>query len=207
MKNLQINTNRFILEKFIQYGLHIGSLKSIWNPNFKPFLKGIRNNFCILNPSLTLLYLRRSLKILLKTHLSNKKILFIGAPVGLEKAFSLLCAKHKHYFLETVPYGFFTNYKNKIYPGFTKPVIIDERPHLIFIFDPSLNSYVFNEIKALDVPVVAFVSSEDDYTRIDYPIPANVRSQKGGLFAYNLFYYLFLNKDLKVLNKKKKIQK
>lgn len=202
MKNLQKGINQFVLQKFISYGLHIGSFKSIWNPEFKPFLSGFRNNFCILNPNLTLLYLRRSIKILLKVHLSNKKILFIGAPIGLEKEFSMLCSKHKHYFMEKAPYGFFTNYKNKIYPGLSKSLQITQRPDLIFLFNPSLDAMVFAEIKALDIPVISFISSEDDYSLIDYPIPANIRSQKGGLFIYNLFYHLFLTKDLKYYKKK-----
>lgn len=207
MKNLQKGINQFVLQKFISYGLHIGSLKSIWNPEFKPFLSGFRNNFCILNPNLTLLYLRRSIKILLKAHLSNKKILFIGAPTGLEKEFSILCSKNKHYFMEKAPYGFFTNYKNKIYPGFSKSLQINQRPHLIFLFNPLLDSMVFAEIKALDIPVISFVSSEDDYSLIDYPIPANIRSQKGGLFIYNLFYHLFSTKDVKYYKKKSNLEK
>ena len=207
MKNLQKGINQFVLQKFISYGLHIGSLKSIWNPEFKPFLSGFRNNFCILNPNSTLLYLRRSIKILFKAHLSNKKILFIGAPIGLEKEFSMLCSKNNHYFMEKAPYGFFTNYKNKIYPGFSKSLQINQRPHLIFLFNPSLDTLVFAEIRALDIPVISFVSSEDDYSLIDYPIPANIRSQKGGLFIYNLFYHLFSIKNVKYYKKKRNLEK
>ena len=109
MKSLQKNLNRFVLQKFLTYGLHIGSLKSIWNPNFRPFLNGFRNNFCIINPDLTMLYLRRAFKILQKTHSANKKILFIGSPVGLEKEFSRLCLQNNHYFLEKGIYGFFSS--------------------------------------------------------------------------------------------------
>lgn len=207
MKNLQKGINRFVLQKFIVYGLHIGSLKSIWNPEFKPFLSGFRDNFCILNPNLTLLYLRCSIKILLKAHLSNKKILFIGAPIGLEKEFSILCSKNKHYFMEKAPYGFFTNYKNKIYPGFSKSIQITQRPDLLFLFNPSLDTMVFTELKALDIPIIGFVSSDDNYSLIDYPIPANIRSQKGGLFVYNLFYHLFSTKELKYYKKKNKLEK
>jgi ribosomal protein S2 len=146
--------------------------------------------------------LRRALKILLKAHLSSKTILFIGAPTGLEKEFSLLCRQHKHSFMEKVPFGFFTNYKNKIYPGFSKSIQISQRPHLIFLFNPSLDAMVFAELKALDIPVIGFISSDDDYSLIDYPIPANTRSQKGGLFVYNLFYHLFSAKELKYVKKK-----
>lgn len=202
MKNLQKGINRFVIQKFISYGLHIGSLQSLWNPESKPFLSGFRNNFCILNPNLTLLYLRRAIKILLKAHLSSKTILFVGAPTGLEKEFSLLCSRYQHSFMEKAPYGFFTNYKNKIYPGFSKSIHIPQRPHLIFLFNPSLDAMVFAELKALDIPVIGFISSDDDYSLIDYPIPANIQSQKGGLFVYNLLYHLFSIKELRYVKKK-----
>jgi small subunit ribosomal protein S2 len=198
MKSLQKNLNRFVLQKFLTYGLHIGSLKSIWNPNFRPFLNGFRNNFCIINPDLTMLYLRRAFKILQKTHSANKKILFIGSPVGLEKEFSRLSRQNNHYFLEKGIYGFFSNYKNKVYPGLSTLSKIDNRPALIFLFNPSLNTMVLEETRSLDIPIISFVSTEDDYSRVDYPIPANIKSQKGGLFVYNLFYHLFSLKNPKL---------
>lgn len=207
MKSLQKNLNRFVLQKFLTYGLHIGSLKSIWNPNFRPFLNGFRNNFCIINPDLTMLYLRRAFKILQKTHSANKKILFIGCPVGLEKEFSRLCLKNNHYFLEKGLYGFFSNYKNKVYPGLSTLSKIDNRPALIFLFNPSLNTMVLEETRSLDIPIISFVSTEDDYSRVDYPIPANIKSQKGGLFVYNLFYHLFSLKTPKLFKNKKKVSK
>jgi ribosomal protein S2 len=207
MKNLQKNLNSFVLQKFITYGLHIGSLKSVWNPSFGPFLNGFRNNFCIINPELTMLYLRRAFKILQKTHLANKKIFFIGSPVGLEKEFSRLCAKNNHYFLEKGAYGFFSNYKNKVYPKLSTLHNIDSQPAMIFLFDPSLNAMVLEETKALDIPIISFVSTDDNYSQIDYLIPANIKSQKGGLFVYNLFYHLFNIKHQKLFNEKRKLMK
>lgn len=194
MKNLQTGVNRFVIQKFISYGLHIGSLQSVWNPESRPFLSGFRNNFCILNPNLTLLYLRRAIKILLKAHLSSKTILLLELLLGW-KEFSLLCRQHKHSFMEKVPFGFFTNYKNKIYPGFSKSIQISQRPHLIFLFNPSLDAMVFAELKALDIPVIGFISSDDDYSLIDYPIPANTRSQKGGFLFIIYFIICFQPKS------------
>ncbi|AGI48873.1 40S ribosomal protein S2 (mitochondrion) [Nannochloropsis oceanica] len=204
MKNLQRNLNRFVLQKFIVYRLHIGSLRSVWNPSFGPFLNGFRNNFCIINPELTMLYLRRAFKILQKIHLSNKKILFIGSPIGLEKEFSRLCSKNNHYFLEKSVPGFFSNYKNRVYSKLSTLHDINSQPAIIFLFNPSLNSMVFEETKALDIPIVSFVNTDDDYSQIDYLIPANIKSQKGGLFVYNLFYHLFNIKHQKLFNEKRK---
>lgn len=203
MKKLQKTLNAFVLQKFITYGLHLGSLKTIWNPKFKPFLNGFRNNFCIINPNLTMLYLCRALKIVQKTHLANKKILFVGSPVGLEKEFSRLCKQNKHYFLEKATYGFFTNYQNKVSSGLSNLPKLEDQPSLIFLFDPSENSIIFEELRPFDIPVVSFISSEDDYSQVDYLIPANVKSQKGGLLTFNLFYHLFLTKNLKLLNRQK----
>lgn len=207
MKKLQKNLNHFVLQKLVTYGLHIGSLKAIWNPRFRPFLNGFRNNFCIINPNLTMLYLRPALKILQKTHFANKKILFIGSPVGLEKEFSRLCKQNKHYFIENPTYGFFTNYTNNVYSELSNLPKIEDRPSLIFLFDPSLSSMVFEELRSFDVPVVSFVSTEDDYSQVDYPVPANIKSQKGGLFIFNIFHHLFVMKNLKLLNKEKKLKK
>lgn len=66
---------------------------------------------------------------------------------------------------------------------------------------------VLDELKYLDIPLVAFVNSDEDYSLIDYPIPANIKSQKGGLFVYNLFYHLFLIKNTKGKSKKSKFIK
>lgn len=207
MKDLSKTLNRFVLQKFIFFGLHLGSLKSLWNPQSKPFLQAFRNGFCILNPSLTFLYLRRVLKVLVRTHMSKKKILFVGGPVGLEREFSLLCKRNGHYFLGEVTDGFFSNYKNDASSSFSGSSVRIERPALIFLFDSSLNSVLFEEIKTLDIPFVSFVSTEDDYSLIDYPIPANIKSKKGALFVYNLFHHIFMMKQLKFVKKKRKLKK
>ncbi|AFZ64349.1 40S ribosomal protein S2 (mitochondrion) [Nannochloropsis gaditana] len=202
MKIIQNNLNRFVVQKFITYKLHIGSLKSLWNPRFKPFLNGFRNNFCIINPELSVLYLKRAYKILQKIHLSNKKILFIGSPVGLEKEFSCLCIQNNHYFMEKGIYGFFSNYENKASLNIFNTQISSKQPDVIFIFNPSLNLMVFEETKGLDIPIISFVSTDDDYFKLDYPIPANIKSKKGGLFVYNLFHYLFTTKVRKFSDRK-----
>jgi len=38
---------------------------------------------------------------------------------------------------------------------------------------------------------MAFINSGDNTSGIDYLIPANVQSVRGGIFSYNFFYYLF----------------
>ncbi len=207
MKDLQKNLNQFVTHKFLYYGLHLGSLIFKWNPKFKPFLTAFRHKLCLINLDYTLYFLKRALKFLLKTILADKKILFVGSPVGVEKEFATLCKKNNHYFLERGLYGFFSDYKKKYYFGRGLPFKIVEPPSIVVLFDPLPNYMVVEELKFLDIPLVAFISSDEDYSLIDYPIPANIKSQKGGLFVYNLFYHIFSIKTLKKKVKKTKILK
>lgn len=197
MKDLQKNLNQFVTQKFLYYGLHLGSLIFNWNPKFKPFLTAFRHKLCLINLDCTLYFLKRALKFLLTSILADKKILFVGSPVGVEKEFATLCKKNNHYFLEKGLYGFFSDYKNKYYFGRGLSSKIVEPPAIVVLFDPIPNYMVVEELKFLDIPLVAFVSSDEDYSLIDYPIPANIKSQKGGLFVYNLFYHIFSIKALK----------
>lgn len=207
MKDFQKNLYQFVTQKFLFYGLHLGSLKLKWNPKFKPFLTAFRHKLCLINLDYTLYFLKHAVKILLKTIVADKKILFIGSPVGIEKEFSTLCKKNNHYFLERGLYGFFSDYKKKYYVGSGLSSKIVESPALIVLFDPLPNYMAVEELKFLDIPLVAFISSDEDYSLIDYPVPANIKTQKGGLFVYNLFYHLFMIKTLKKRRKKIKLLK
>lgn len=204
MKNLQKNLNQFLTQKFLSYGLHLGSLKYNWNPKFKPFLAAFRHKFCLINLDYTLYFLKNAVKFLLKAIIANQKILFVGSPVGVEKEFASLCKRNNHYFLERGLYGFFSDYKKKYYSGKASCSKIVEPPVAVVLFEPLPNYMVVEELKFLDIPIVAFISSDEDSSSIDYPIPANVKSQKGGLFVYNLFYHLFLIKRIKGKKKEKK---
>lgn len=193
MKYQSKSSSKFILEKFLSYGLHVGGLKFFWKPEIKPYLLAFRQNFCIFDLNLTLIFLRRALKFLSKTILKGKTIVFIGGPKGVEKEFSLLCKRHGHLHIDPWVDGSFTNKEN----SFSFP----SQPALFFIFDLSFHEGSIKEILSLDIPIMAFVNSSDHIRNIDYPIPANINSWKGGLFSYNLFRYLFLE-DLVKFSKK-----
>lgn len=179
--------NKFLLNKFMQYGLHVGGIKRFFNPKAKVYLIGFRNNFGILDLRLTNFSIRRVLKLLYKVVASKKKILFIGNPMGLEKNFSILCRKCGHYYLEDLTDGFFTNFGNT-----NSDVLNMERPSLIFFFNTLEYSKVKDYILSLNIPVLACVSTNDNLDGIDYPIPANIQSWKGSVFIYNMFFYLLL---------------
>lgn len=179
--------NKFLLNKFMHYGLHIGGTKFFFNPRAKVHLIGFRNNFGILDLRLTHFNIRRVLKLLYKVVTANKKILFIGSPNGLEKNFSILCKKCGHYYLDDVTDGFFTNFGNA-----NSDVLDIERPSLIFFFDTLEYQKVKKYILSLNIPVVAFVTTNSNLDGVDYPIPANIHSWKGSVFIYNVFFYLLL---------------
>lgn len=186
------NIDKFLSNKFIFYGLHLGGLKSFWNPQMKPYVVGFRNNFCILDLSLTHRNFKQAFRYLLKIILSDKKILFVGAPKGLEKEFTSLCQKYGHYYLNVYSDGFFSNYKSTDSQSFA---FFETPPSLIFFFDVSTKERAKKEILNLNIPIMAFVNSEDNLADIDYTIPANINSWRGNLFVYNLFYHIFSFKE------------
>lgn len=197
MKNNTTQLNHFLISKFLTYNLHIGGHKTIRVPEIKPYLEGYRNKFCIINPNITLLYFRRALKILIKVMTSKKKILFIGSPIGLEKEFAVLCRKQGHSLLVKEHQGFFTNFKKTLNTkdiNFTK---LEELPALIFFFSPTKNSEILKEALNLNIPLMGFVNTDEDIINLDFPIPANIKSQKGGFFVYNIFFHIFKNLSLK----------
>lgn len=200
MKNIfgQIHNN--LIFQLLSSGLHLGSQKTTWNSDFKPYLKGFRNNRCIINPTFTHLYLKRAIKFLLYLHKSKKRILFIGAPFGLEKDFSHLCLKYKHFFLDEDSAKFFTNF-NLILKKRKNFFHMNSIPSLIFVFNPLSSSFLLDFASLYNIPLMGFVNTDDKIGSIDYPIFANVKSQKGGIFGYKFFSYFFSLQKLLVSNK------
>ena len=189
MKNQKKNTKKLLLNKFIQYGLHIGDTRFRCSPKTKPYLLGFRNGFSVINLNLTYFNFRTGLKFLFQLVSSNKKILFIGSPLGMEKDFSLLCTKYGHCCLNSYTNGLFTNYSKhdlKILPILS----LENRPSLVFFFDVSSNAKIIEDIKRLNIPTMAFVGANDNIEGIDYVIPSNINSWKGGLFVFNVLSHV-----------------
>lgn len=193
--------NKFLLNKFMQFGLHIGGVKRFFNPDTKVYLIGFRNNFGILALSSTHRNIRRVLRLLSMVVLSDRKILFIGSPVGFEKSFSSLCKKHGHYYLDQPTDGFFTNFGNN-YSNDSETALFNERPSLVLFFDVLKYTKLKSDILTLNIPILAFVNTGDSLNGLDYLVPANICSWKGSVFIYNMFFYLFsLSKGLKLRKK------
>jgi len=127
--------NKILFNKLIFYGLHLGGLKSFWNPSMKPYIASFRNDFCILDLSLTQRCIREGFRFLLKIVISNKKIIFIGGPKGLERNFSILCQRHGHLYIDSYTDGLFSNYSSQ---SILDEVNVERTPSLIFFFDASV---------------------------------------------------------------------
>ena len=66
------------IEKLIDSGAHYGHPVNKWNPKFKPFIAAKKNGIYIIDLELTLKYLDKALKELLKISEQGGNILFIG---------------------------------------------------------------------------------------------------------------------------------
>ena len=66
------------IEKLIDSGAHYGHPVNKWNPKFKPFIAAKKNGIYIIDLKLTLQYLDKALKELLKISDQGGNILFIG---------------------------------------------------------------------------------------------------------------------------------
>lgn len=191
MKQESKNMEKLLYQKLVYYNLHVGNTRTSSRSSSIPYLMGIRNNFCIYDVNKLILSIRGALKFLLLILMSKKKILFIGAPEGFEKEFSFLCQDYNHYMVDRWVYGFFTNFRRRLKGSNNQLPSVDEPLALIFIFNLSKNIEALHEAKTQDLPIMAFVNTNEDFKTIDYPIPANISSIKGGLFSFNFFNYLF----------------
>lgn len=181
----------FFIHKYILYGLHIGKHKAFCKQQFKPYLRGFRNNFAIIKPEVSLVFFKRALKILTKILISRKKILFVGTPYGFDKEFVQLCLKYDHYVLENKSRGLFSNYQNFLKSCGSETPKFKEAPSVIFFFRLPKDDTFTREAVRLNIPLMAFVNTDDDLSGLDFPLPSSTDSVRGGLFIYNFFLQLF----------------
>jgi ribosomal protein S2 len=202
----QKNSSNPLFETYLSHELHVGGINKNLNLATKPFLEEVADNVCVFNLSHTFMALSRIRKYLFELQRYNKKILFVGAPKNLEKEFSSFCAKYKHYCIQTWFYALFRNF-SKAYQTKRKTLLhVKERPSLIFIFDLEKYSDVVKEAKCLQIPIMAFASSDDTIENIDYVIPGNGKSEKGGLFIFNFFAEVFLQAKQAQIERQKEIE-
>jgi len=206
------NQNNFLLSDLIKSKVYLGLNKSIKDPSIFSYLLGIRYNFCIFDLTKTIKNLKKALKIILKIHNSKKTIFFVGFPDHQKKIFIELLQNKKHVysFEESWVNGILTNgkdlflYKNNFlknlelkkerekfffYEKFGGLLNLNKKPDLIVIFDHSKSLDAFNEAFKMQIPVISFVNSDNNPSKIDYIIPGNFTSTKAGKLYYNLIKY------------------
>jgi len=66
------------IEKLLESGAHYGHPVSKWNPQFKPFIATKKNGIYIINLKLTLNYIDKALKEMIKIAENGGNILFVG---------------------------------------------------------------------------------------------------------------------------------
>lgn len=193
--------NKFLIEKFIFYGLHLASFQSFLNPNLKAYLCGVRKKMNLFDLKKIFFSLRLSFSFLSKIQICGKKILFVGCPLTVEKDFSSLCTKHGHFYLTSWTHGFLKRLK--------KSSLCEKNsfPSVIVVFSTSDYSDLIEEAAFYDIPIVAFLKGSDSTSKIDYPVFGNYNSPRGGIFFLNIFHQLFLLDTLKTLPLKKNKKK
>jgi len=201
--------NNFLLSDLIKSKIYLGLNKSTKDPAIFSYLLGIRHNFCIFDLNKTIKNLKRALKIILKIDQSKKTIFFVGFPDSQKKKIVNILnnKKHSHSFDESWVNGILTNgkdlfsYKNNFlknlrlkkekektffYEKFGGLLNLNKKPDLIIIFDHSKNLDAFNEAFKMQIPVISFVNSSSNPSKIDYPVPGNFTSNNAGKLYYNL---------------------
>lgn len=69
------------IEDMFKAGLHLGHVKSIWNPKMAPYIFAIRNGIRIIDLEETIVKFEEALEFLKKGFSENKQVLFVGTRV------------------------------------------------------------------------------------------------------------------------------
>lgn len=203
MKKNPFYINPFVSKKIFGSNLHIGGKKHLAVLDMYSYFYGIRQNFFIYD-LLTFFSLFNKAILYLKYLISSdKKILFIGLPVGIEHLFLKFLKRFGHYVVDEKTIGVLTNYREL---GLSKKFKIKKKPSLIFIFQPldPDHQILLKSLFSFNIPIMGFVNINDPVDSFDFPLPGCIDSVWGSLFVYNLFLHLFGMKEDKLNFKKKK---
>lgn len=195
--------DNLLLLDLLKSKTYLGESKSLWNPEVKYRLSGIRNNFCIIDITKTMSELKQVLRLISKLSKKNNKILFVGFPKSQASLLKPFIKKKNHFYVDNSVWvnGFLTNgtsfflyktnflknLKNKsekekkfFFQRFEGVLELNKKPDLILIYNHSNNVETFNEALELSIPVVSFLNTQNNSELVDYPIVGNFSSQKSG---------------------------
>lgn len=157
------------------------------------YIQGFRNKFCIFELIQINIFLKKSLKIIYKNHISGKKILFIGFPINKFINYKFLFTQMGHYFIpqsssknnllfnkNRINYCFKTYFMliNFLKQGIT--------PDLIVLYNQQEEIFVFKEIIKLQIPTILFFNTSDVSNQTIYKIPGNFQNSRSKTFIYLL---------------------
>mmetsp|Transcript_19518 Transcript_19518/g.33378 ORF Transcript_19518/g.33378 Transcript_19518/m.33378 type:complete len:212 (-) Transcript_19518:53-688(-) len=176
--------------------------------------KNYKNTENRVNSFTTEFYLKKSLNIIYKYHINNKKIIFIGVPTSIQKQFKSILKKTKHIFLTKNIWvsGIITNkipitknLKTNLKKNTLKLLNINTRPCLIVLFDEPQENKVIQESKKLQIPLISLNSRFFNQNPVLYKIPGNFNFLKHPV--NNIFFLILMSVFKKTRIKKFKLKK
>ena len=151
------------------------------------------------------IYIKKSLKIIYKYHCNNKKIIFVGVPVYIQKKFKTILAKTKHIFIMKNIWvdGMLTNKYNlkrrlktslgntkKIKMQMNKVLTLKQRPHLVVLLqEDTTNINIIREAYKLKIPIIQINSNFFKNQIISYKVPYEFDFNKR---SFNNLYFLMI---------------
>jgi ribosomal protein S2 len=162
--------------------------------------------------------LKKALKLIFFYHVSNKKILFVGNPLNINKEISKLLNKTKHIFIpnDAWTFGMITNVIDFSFPSYFfkkekknlnilchKIAKIKKKSDLVVIIDENNEVQALKESYSTRLPVITLNSNLNPFEdKPSYKIPGNFICSKSK--TKNNFFYLILLTTLKKAQKIKK---
>jgi ribosomal protein S2 len=197
------------IKKIKNYKYNLFKFKLIKSKIYKTNLKTIK-----LDHSLNIvlekieLHFKKILQVIYEYHVNNKEILFIGAPISLQKKFSTVLKKTKH---SLIPEGIWVNglisnktaifrnlnlkrlknIKKQKYnvSNINSLLTITKKPDLIIVFNKDLNSNAITEIYKLRIPIISLNNSSCFDLKTTYTVNGNFTSKTHQI--QNIFFIAF----------------
>jgi ribosomal protein S2 len=162
------------------------------------------------------LKIKKALYLIYLYHLNNKRILFVGNPLNINKELTKFFIKTKHIFIPKSSWiaGVITNQYSSFKSHFKQESQINKvskrllqlkkRGDLIVIIDQQLEMQALNESYIAKLPVISINSDSNSFDeKSNYKIPTNLVTVKHKI-NNNLFYSLLLTTLKKAQLVKKK---
>ena len=181
-KKQKTNNNILINSLFKSKNFYGDSLKDL-NKNVIPFIYGKRHQYSIINLKFISFFLKRIFK-LIQYRKKKENILIISNSNDIEFLMNSNFTKNNSniiFFDKEWTNGLITN--NKINSTLKKKKI-----KLILIIKSSVNeNYLNTELSSLQVPIISFINTNQDFKNINYPVITNSKHIKS---LFTLMYLI-----------------